>query len=204
MWEWVVTYSLIVWFQIHENATLWNRLWEGFGWPKISNFLWLVAWGHSLTWDLVWRKCYEGPYLCILCSQAEESTETIFITCPFASMRAFFQQIFKCTLPSLVNVKIWIAQCFYRRFKNYVFLRAWHLVLGFTLWTLWKEKNLRIFEMKKRTMPLLKEVILHNIREKFLVSPPALEDCKVNEYLNHILKILNINSNMFVTSHSTI
>lgn len=51
----------------------------------------------------------------------------------------------------------------------------------FSLWNLWKERNLRLFESKCRPFYMVQELICNNIRETLLEFSRDPGDKKMNE-----------------------
>ena len=68
-----------------EDGEIWKKLWTLNLWPKVTTFAWLTVKGHILTGENLKRRGIQGPFQCCLCSQAEETTDHLLDSCPFAA-----------------------------------------------------------------------------------------------------------------------
>lgn len=78
------------------------------------------------------------------------------------------------------------------KFKNPWVLKAWHLILGFFVWNLWKERNLRVLDGKCIPFYMVQKLICNNIRESLIAYPLDSGDGNLNEEEVIILKELNL------------
>jgi hypothetical protein len=53
---------------------------------KLKLFFWLAGKEKTLTWDLLRRRGWEGPGICLLCSSATEDIHHLLIHCPFTQL----------------------------------------------------------------------------------------------------------------------
>jgi hypothetical protein len=83
---------------------IWNSLWNNDSPPKVNSFCWLVAHGKLLTGENLLKRNIHGPFRCELCRNAMETSQHIFLLCPFAI------SVWKTTLQSLHNKIRWSSQ----------------------------------------------------------------------------------------------
>lgn len=53
--------------------------------PKAGVFLWLVFHKRCITMDRLKRLGVVGPTRCVMCEQAEEEVDHLFLSCPIAT-----------------------------------------------------------------------------------------------------------------------
>eukprot|EP00253_Pinus_taeda_P020626 PITA_20626 len=70
----------------HPDTVPWaDKIWDNFQWPKIRTFLWLLMQKKTLTWENLRRKGFQGPSICHMCLQEEETMNHLFNSCEWAS-----------------------------------------------------------------------------------------------------------------------
>jgi len=62
----------------------WNALWKLRAPPKDKLFMWCILRNKAPTGDNLQKQSYFGPTWCILCKQASESIEHLFLLCPIS------------------------------------------------------------------------------------------------------------------------
>ncbi len=116
---------------------------------RIKLFLWLAGRNRLLTADLLARRGWQGPSICVLCGADVENLVHPLFRCPFA--RAMWAQLFQ-NFPS-------VRQKLYSGFRDLAsrWSRArvslpgrlqgsFDIWLAAGCWELWNERNIRIFE----------------------------------------------------------
>ena len=96
-----------------------------------------------------------------MCKNENESMDHLFLLCPLAQrLWAFVLQKFKISwvIPQDVNQLI-ESDFMMHREKRIKLL--WLLVIHAVLWSLWKERNLRIFEDKEGTLANIIESVFY-------------------------------------------
>jgi hypothetical protein len=125
----------------HNNTRGWRKhLWTWRLPTKIKLFTWLMFEYKLNTWDTLQRKGWTGPNICSLCLIEAETTDHLFIKCPYT--RKVWDLI-----ASVLNFKtFWdgptLADCFEswtRREHNLKQLPS------LVCWTIWLDKNLKSF-----------------------------------------------------------
>lgn len=71
---------------------------------------------------------------------------------------------------------------------------------GFITWTIWKERNKRVFLNEIRDIIHALEIITQNVRQLFLVKNKADQDNKVSNRDLQILKAFNLDNRMSVAT----
>ena len=82
------------------------------------------------------------------------------------------------------------------KFNCQVLNRAWTLALGFLLWNMWKERNLRVFQNLEQPMITIWQRSKENIRETILTKKWTDEDWKEVGIEAIILEQLNLKPQM--------
>jgi hypothetical protein len=121
---------------------IWSKIWQSILWPKVSIFLWLTAQNRILTWDNLLKKGFIGPSRCTLCQQREETMEHLFNNCHYSQqIWDWGAQAMKCSNRNRGSIRDTIANWETISFHNPILQCIWQLLLGFTLWAIWKERN---------------------------------------------------------------
>jgi len=145
-------YGLLAGWNNGQQQKEWTRIWEKTLWPKISVFLWLVCKKRILTWDNLKRRGMIGPSRCVLCNNAEETMSHLLDGCPFTSdLWDKGAQLFRRTDRKRGQPDSTILQWGEDPFSNPILNRLWLTFPSFLVWSVWKERNRRIFELKSRS-----------------------------------------------------
>ena len=135
----------------YTSVKLYNFIWKISIPNKVRVFCWLLILKKLNTQDLLQKR---QPYLsispswCVVCKKDCESINHLFLHCPMV-YRVWIAVIqkFKVSwvLPQDVNQLIEEAFMVGRDKRTKL---LWSLVICATLWTVWRERNQRIFEDK--------------------------------------------------------
>jgi len=132
-----------------EETTDWRIIWDSKWWSKITIFAWLVSKERILTWDKIQKRGFYGPSRCSLCNKGIETQEHKLNNCPFAQyLWEEIRTLFGKSNRDPNNIKNTIMQWGKGKFSCRVVRRIWNLSVGFVKWSLWKERNRRIFREK--------------------------------------------------------
>eukprot|EP00253_Pinus_taeda_P018879 PITA_18879 len=143
-----------------------SKVWDNLLWPKIRTFLWLLMRNKNLTWDNLCKKGFEGPSICPMCFVEEESLNHLFNTCEWAcQLWRWMEGILSSSdrnRDSIHNIVLdWK--------KNFSSIqrvnRIWKSVPGFLLWSIWKERNRRIFQDEHMNIDFSRDNIITNIQK---------------------------------------
>uniref|UniRef100_A0A2N9EED7 Reverse transcriptase zinc-binding domain-containing protein n=1 Tax=Fagus sylvatica TaxID=28930 RepID=A0A2N9EED7_FAGSY len=123
----------------------WKSIWRVKAPPRVAFFIWTVAWGRILTCDNLMQRGYTMVGWCCMCRCDGETVEHLLLHCSaaqrlwnfvFASFRVHW------VLPRKV---VDLLFGWYNWFgKNHSHI--WNLIPMCLMWTVWRERNLRIFE----------------------------------------------------------
>jgi hypothetical protein len=122
----------------------WKAIWRAKAPRRVSFFVWSAAWGKILTCDNLMRRGYTMVGWCCMCRNSGETGNHLLIHCPIALdlwyliLRSFgVLWVFPNTVADLLFG--WF-NCFGRRNSS-----VWNLVPLCLMWTVWRERNSRIF-----------------------------------------------------------
>eukprot|EP00253_Pinus_taeda_P028075 PITA_28075 len=143
-----------------------DKVWDNFQWPKIRTFLWLLMHRRTLTWENLLRKGFQGPSRCPMCLQEEETMNHLFNSCEWASqLWLWMEAIMEDTDRNRDSIQDSITN-WKRKFSRINRVDSiWKCAPGFITWTIWKERNRRIFTEENRNIECAKESILINIKQ---------------------------------------
>uniref|UniRef100_A0A2N9GQ47 Reverse transcriptase domain-containing protein n=1 Tax=Fagus sylvatica TaxID=28930 RepID=A0A2N9GQ47_FAGSY len=123
----------------------WKSIWRVKAPPRVAFFIWTAAWGRILTCDNLMQRGYTMVGWCCMCRCDGETVEHLLLHCSaaqrlwnfvFASFRVHW------VLPRKV---VDLLFGWYNWFgKNHSHI--WNLIPMCLMWTVWRERNLRIFE----------------------------------------------------------
>ncbi|XP_048491371.1 uncharacterized protein LOC125492703 [Beta vulgaris subsp. vulgaris] len=145
---------------IHNDAIM--GVWKGLVPHRIEIFVWAVLLGKINTrqklahLNIIPAECDS----CILCSSSSESCNHLMLHCEFA------QKLWQWWL-DLWGVK-WVfplnIRCAFEQWRSpkklLFFKKVWHASFFIIVWSIWKERNLRIFENSFNTAKQTQDLIL--------------------------------------------
>jgi hypothetical protein len=119
----------------------WRRnLWTWDCPMKIKLFFWLVGVNKVLTWENLQKKGWKGPGMCYLCRVKGETSNHIFVTCPFTiTVWEEVKKKMKFTHGWSGTSVNECMQNWYSQNHNYPSL------LAFICWNIWLDRNNSIF-----------------------------------------------------------
>ncbi|EEE56168.1 hypothetical protein OsJ_05086 [Oryza sativa Japonica Group] len=150
---------------------------------KVRFFLWLAAKGHCSTADNLEKKGWPHEEHCVLCQREDESCSHLLLTCDYTQrvwllMKKWIGISFPVSGHEEENLTDWWTNA--RRFFRTGYRDIFDSVVALICWSLWKERNVRIFEQKVRTP----EQLVEDIKEEILVWKTAgvIQPCN-NDHL---------------------
>ncbi|WMV45997.1 hypothetical protein MTR67_039382 [Solanum verrucosum] len=119
--------------------------------PKAIFTIWLQAQNRLLTKDRMLKWKMQVEPVCVMCNQEEETSDHLFYDCIFARMiwRRLLQWINQNSNSNVIVSQQWIIVK--TKGKNPE-AQALRLIYAEYIYTLWKERNTRIFEKHETTM----------------------------------------------------
>ena len=139
----------------------WNIIWRSWAPIRVSFFAWKASWNIILTTDQLKRRGWILLNRCYLCKMEEETSDYLLLFCKKATMlwNLFF---------SLFDVQ-WVLHSSIKR--NLIAWhgasvskgneKAWRAAPFCLMWTLWRERNERVFNDNERTDQALKLSFLY-------------------------------------------
>lgn len=128
-------------------------IWKSLAPPRCRFFLWLVALDRCWTADRLRRRGLPHPDRCVLCDQHDESIDHILVGCP-ESRQLWWWVLRAIGHPECLPVN---EPSFYQwlcssriRIREHL-RRGFDTVVTLVAWTIWKERNGRIFNQQQRT-----------------------------------------------------
>eukprot|EP00253_Pinus_taeda_P018398 PITA_18398 len=143
-----------------------SKVWDSLLWPKIRTFLWLLMRNKTLTWDNLCKKGFRGPSRCPMCLAEEESINHLFNACEWANqLWNWMEGILSSSDRDRESIHSTILN-WKKDFSNIQRVNSiWKSILGFLLWSIWKERNCRIFQDEHRNIEFSKDNIINNIQQ---------------------------------------
>lgn len=151
----------------HPDIIPWaDKVWDNLLWPKIRTFLWLMMQKRTLTWENLRKKGFQGPSKCHMCQQEEETMNHLFNSCDWASqLWLWLEAILEDTDRNRESIQESIIN-WRKNFSQMGSVNSiWKCSPGFVTWTIWKERNRRIFTQETRSIEHAKDSILINIKQ---------------------------------------
>eukprot|EP00253_Pinus_taeda_P012272 PITA_12272 len=181
-----------------------SKVWDSLLWPKIRTFLWLLMRNKTLTWENLCKKCFEGPSRCPMCSVEEESLNHLCNTCEWASqLWCWMEWIPSCSDRKRDSIHNTILD-WRKDFSGIQRVNSiWKSVPGFLLWSIWKERNRRIFQDEHKNMDFSKNNIITNIQQLIQTKCREVSNEKPTAQDLRILKSFRLEgtSNIIVLQH---
>eukprot|EP00253_Pinus_taeda_P011321 PITA_11321 len=184
-----------------------TKVWDSLFWPKIKTFLWLLMKGKTLTWDNLRKKGFSGPSICPMCRNEEETINHLFNSCIWAnSIWKWLENTLQQSNRNINSIQDTITQCPEEFSSNYRVNNIWKIILGFVTWTIWKERNRRIFQNEQRNFEFSQITLSANICELISAKCTRLSDANPSPRDQRILasfKLENANSAPTASSNLT-
>eukprot|EP00253_Pinus_taeda_P006750 PITA_06750 len=156
-----------------------SKVWDNLLWPKIRTFLWLLMRNKTLTWDNLHKKGFVGPSRCPMCLEEPESMNHLSNTCEWASqLWHWMEGVLSSSDRQLDSIHSTILNWRTDFSGTHRVNSIWKSIPGFLLWSIWKERNRRIFQDEFRNINFSKDSIITNIQQLIQTK------CKTNSNEN--------------------
>lgn len=107
---------------------------------KVIIFSWLVFYNKNLTWENLRKRSWQGPSRCVLCNMEEETNFHMFVSCRTSNLIWYeLPMIYSFQRPNFSSVDA----AFQWWGRQHLLKRP---ILPITIWSIWKWRNLKIFE----------------------------------------------------------
>eukprot|EP00253_Pinus_taeda_P011126 PITA_11126 len=163
--------------QTQPPDPIWSKIWGLGSWPKVSFFLWLVGHQRILTWDKLRRRDYDGPSIYVNCKSQEETIHHLLDACPLANQlweKASFRCQRRCRLPDDITNSLRHWQM--NPYKSEILNHLWNILPGLLLWSIWKERNKRIFKDQCSPVEIIWSKLYVNLKETLMLRSWTTED----------------------------
>lgn len=165
-------------FQTQEPTDpAWNRIWTTRIWPKVSTFICLLYHQRILTWDNLIKREFQGPSYCPNCQNNEETIQHLMDSFHMAN-QLWEKLTFRCQRLCILlqDIKGTIFNQTPEPYNNKVLNKLSEILLGLLLWTIWKERNKRIFKNHKNSLEVIWTNLCQNIKETLVLHQWTTEE----------------------------
>ena len=145
---------------IHHDAI--KGLWKGLVPHRIEVFVWIALMGKINTRSKLATLGITPMEnnICPLCSTDPESSEHLLLHCSLSQqLWNWWLELWKIKWAFPFSLKDSFVQWYYPS-KNSFFKKVWSASFFIIMWTIWKERNSRIFENSSTSVKCLKDLIL--------------------------------------------
>ncbi|XP_048494429.1 uncharacterized protein LOC125494726 [Beta vulgaris subsp. vulgaris] len=148
--------------QLHSKVINWKRMWKGLIPPRVEVFTWLALLGKiSSKMKLASMNIIPSTEVyCIFCSEYPESSEHLLLHCAFSrDLWMWWINIWeiKWVFPQKLHEAFEQWSCVE---KNPNFKKIWCAIFSIIIWTIWKERNARVFKNISCSLAQLQDLIL--------------------------------------------
>lgn len=128
-------------------------IWKSLAPSRCCFFLWLVAINRCWTADRLRSRGLPHPDRCVLCDQYEESIDHILVACP-ESRQLWWWTLQAIRSPNCLPVNEpsfhnWLCESRMKIGERH--RRGFDTVVTLMAWTIWKERNNRIFNQQQKS-----------------------------------------------------
>jgi hypothetical protein len=128
----------------------WKSVWKVKAPPRVAFFIWSAAWGRILTCDNLMRRGYTMAGWCCMCQCAEETVDHLLIHC--SAIQPLWSFVFRAfhihwSLPNRVLELLGGWRNWFGRHQSNI----WNLIPHCLMWTVWRERNSRTFDDKRKS-----------------------------------------------------
>jgi hypothetical protein len=137
---------------------------------KIKLFFWLAGKEKTLTWDLLRRRGWEGPGICLLCSRETEDIHHLLVHCSFT------QLVWSHVLSHLSLHSTWsgtsLSNCYTRWLAQ---TSAPKTLPALVSWQIWTARNRATFDSSPPSL----QVVLQKVLISFNWKQPSAKASKI-------------------------
>jgi hypothetical protein len=151
----------------------WRSVWKVKAPHCVAYFLWTVALDRILTMDTLRKRGFSLANWCCLCKKSEETTNHLLIHCEYTS--ALWQLILNLfgvlwVMPNNIQE---LLHCWKVQGRGHPKEVIWKVILALLMWSIWRERNRRIFEKSETNVLFLKSSFLSSLLGWVLVYVPT-------------------------------
>lgn len=166
----------------HHDAI--RGLWKGLVPHRIEVFVWTALLERINTRFKLsqLRIIDESENLCVLCKKYPETSNHLLLHCEFAcELWKWWIDLWSVKWVFPMKLRDAFEQWFISK-KSAFFKKVWHASFFIIVWSIWKERNSRIFEKSENSPRFIKEMIMLRLgwwikgwNEKFPYSPSDIQ-----------------------------
>ena len=136
---------------ISREYNKWIKFWCNDGLPKINAFIWILDHWKIMTAENLKKRGIQGPLRYVLCKEAEETIDHLFLHCNFSTevwTLAVQELQINLILPTNWND---LFACWKDYYHGYLLqkpdlTRAWVALPKYLCWKIWVTRNKNLFE----------------------------------------------------------
>jgi hypothetical protein len=141
----------------------WKNIWCAKAPTRVAFFVWSAALGKILTHDNLRKRNIVVIEWCCMCKKKGEAIDHLLLHCDTArELWSFMFSLFgvEWVMPQTVLdlLTTWGAS-----FGHGLAKKAWRLVPHCVLWSIWQERNARLFEDVETVMVVLRKCVLNTL-----------------------------------------
>lgn len=186
VWRWSAdgTYSATTAYKLQFEGSIRtnfeDNIWNSGAPLKCRVFAWLAILGKCHTADCLEKKGWPHNAACVLCLSEPETALHLLATCS-VTIRLWERLLSNARLPvhlapnaTTPSLDGWISQS--RRLLPPPRRKSWTTLVQLTWWTLWKERNTRIFQNKASSLTRIQSCIAEEAKAWKDAGKPAADE----------------------------
>ncbi|XP_015161001.1 uncharacterized protein [Solanum tuberosum] len=135
----------------------WKHVWKSMTPTNVKCFAWLVIRKACLTHEILQKKGLPIVSRCMLCSDARETNNYLFLHCKVTSQLWTMFLSLTETKWSMAEHTTDLLSCWIRRGGSKTHKKWWRIIPHCIWWTIWRERNGRNFDDRFNNIQKIKE-----------------------------------------------
>ena len=128
----------------------WKSVWKVKAPSRVAFFIWLAAWGKIFTCDNLMRRGYTMAGWCCMCQCVNETVDHLLIHCSAIQILSNF--VFRAfRIHWILPRRVLELLCGWWNWFGRHQSNIWNLIPHCLMWMVWRERNSRTFEDKKKS-----------------------------------------------------
>ncbi|OMO61937.1 hypothetical protein CCACVL1_23137 [Corchorus capsularis] len=165
----------------HISDQIWKAIWPWKVPRKIRYFCWKLCRGALATQFTLWRRKIACTPICPLCHSEMETPEHVVLLCKWVNLVWFGTDLGHIVdKNSISSVDKWLENSVYNAADNGIQRERVEIIVGYTLWNIWKERCSTVFE-KREPCP---EIVIRRIRNGVTESQGILDSIQKATAIN--------------------
>ncbi|XP_056688380.1 uncharacterized protein [Spinacia oleracea] len=137
-------------------------VWRGLVPHRIKNFVWLALTRKVNSKEKLAKLGFipTSDSICVLCNLSVECSDHLFLSCRIAwSLWCWWLNLWEISWAPPSSLRASFDQWLWLRYGAF-FKKVWAASFFVIVWTIWKERNTRVFENKTSYVPQLQNLVL--------------------------------------------